>query len=346
MRVHNVAGAGGIVKPVHLVLSDQPLVYGGVGQRPQVERMRRGVDVLVATPGRLLDLMGQGEIDLSGVEIFVLDEADRMLDMGFIHDVRRVIKELPAKRQTLLFSATMPRTIADLADTILDDPLGVAVAPVSATADHVDQCVMYVEKPDKRHLLKELLELDGEIGRALVFTRTKHGANRLAKQLTRFTTADAIHGNKGQNARQRALRNFRDGQTRVLVATDIAARGIDVDGITHVINFDLPNEPESYVHRIGRTARAGASGTAISFCQADERRYLRDIQRLIGIEIPVVEGHAYESDIPRDIEPKHERKQREPRRRDGHQSPGAGRSRRRRGRRGGGGGRGPRPSKG
>ena len=296
----------------HLRLS-YTVIYGGVGQRPQVEQMRRGVDVLVATPGRLLDLMGQGHIDLGSVEIFVLDEADRMLDMGFIHDVRRVMKELPKDRQTLLFSATMPREIANLADDLLRNPVSVAVAAVSSTADGVDQCVMYVEKPDKRHLLKDLLQLEDEIGRALVFTRTKHGANRLTKQLATFTTAEAIHGNKGQRARQRALENFRAGTTRVLVATDIAARGIDVEGITHVINFDIPNEPESYVHRIGRTARAGSTGTAISFCQADERRYLRDIERLIDMEIPVVEGHRFESDVPRDHLPKYERQQRPPR---------------------------------
>ncbi len=296
----------------HLRLS-YTVIYGGVGQKPQVDQMRRGVDVLVATPGRLLDLMGQGHIHLQSVEIFVLDEADRMLDMGFIHDVRRVIRELPERRQTLLFSATMPKEIANLADTMLDNAVSVAVAQISSTADGVDQCVMYVERPDKRHLLQELLELDGEIGRALVFTRTKHGANRLCKQLARTTTAEAIHGNKGQRARQRALENFRAGTTRVLVATDIAARGIDVEGITHVINFDIPNEPESYVHRIGRTARAGNTGTAISFCQADERRYLRDIERLIGQEIPVVDGHPYESDVPMNVMPKFKKPPREPR---------------------------------
>ena len=296
----------------HLRLS-YAVMFGGVGQRPQVEQMRRGVDVLVATPGRLLDLMGQGHVNLKQVEIFVLDEADRMLDMGFINDVRRVLRELPAKRQTLLFSATMPREIAELADKMLDNAVSVAVAPISSTADGVDQCVMFVEKGDKRHLLRELLELDGEIGRALVFTRTKHGANRLTKQLATVTTAEAIHGNKAQRARQRALENFREGRTRVLVATDIAARGIDVEGITHVINFDIPNEPESYVHRIGRTARAGATGTAIAFCQADERRFLQDIERLIGEEIPVVDGHPYESDVPRDLMPKFQKPAREPR---------------------------------
>ncbi len=280
----------------HLRLSCA-VVFGGVGKQRQIDAMNRGVDVLVATPGRLLDLMGDGYINLDRVEFFVLDEADRMLDMGFIHDVRKVIAKLPSERRTLLFSATMPGEIRELSQTLLTDPVMVAVDPVSSTAERVDQCVMFVEKGDKRHLLADLLQLDGEIDRALVFTRTKHGANRLAKQLERITTAAAIHGNKSQNARQRALEGFKSGTVRVLVATDIAARGIDVDEISHVINFDLPNEPESYVHRIGRTARAGAAGTAILFCQPDERSELRRIERLIDIGIPVVDGHAYEPEM-------------------------------------------------
>ncbi|MCB9541943.1 MAG: DEAD/DEAH box helicase [Myxococcales bacterium] len=270
------------------------VIFGGVGKQRQIDTMRRGVDVLVATPGRLLDLMGEGHISLAGVEYFVLDEADRMLDMGFIHDVRKVIAAVPDQRQTLLFSATMPEPIRELSAKILRDPVHVAVDPVSSTTERVDQCVMYVDKADKPRLLEDLLGLAGEIDRALVFTRTKHGANRLAKHLQRVTSADAIHGNKSQNARQRALEAFRTGEVRVLVATDIAARGIDIDEISHVINFDLPTEPESYVHRIGRTGRAGASGVAITFCQPDERGDLRAIERLIGLGIPVVDGHSYE----------------------------------------------------
>ncbi len=280
----------------HLRLSCA-VVFGGVGKQRQIDAMHRGVDVLVATPGRLLDLMGDGYINLDAVEFFVLDEADRMLDMGFIHDVRKVIKALPERRRTLLFSATMPGEIRELSQTLLDDPVTVAVDPVSSTAERVDQCVMFVEKGDKRHLLAELLQLEGEIDRALVFTRTKHGANRLAKQLSQITPAGAIHGNKSQNARQRALEAFKTGDLRVLVATDIAARGIDVDDISHVINFDLPNEPESYVHRIGRTGRAGSAGVAISFCQPEERADLRRIERLIDAGIPVVDGHAYEPEM-------------------------------------------------
>jgi len=274
------------------------VVFGGVGKRPQVQGMARGVEVLVATPGRLLDLMGDGHIDLSEVGVFVLDEADRMLDMGFIHDVRRVIKELPKQRQTLLFSATMPTAITQLSRTILKDPVRVEVTPESTTVEIIEQRVLFVEQVDKSQLLAHLLK-DPDIDRALVFTRTKHGANRVVKKLEGARVeAAAIHGNKSQGARQRALKSFREGEIRVLVATDIAARGIDVEGVSHVFNFDLPNVSESYVHRIGRTARAGAQGVAISFCAADERGYLRDIERLIRQKVEVVEDHPYESSAP------------------------------------------------
>ncbi len=269
------------------------VIFGGVGQTPQMAVMAPGVDILIATPGRLLDLMGQGHIRLDALEIFVLDEADRMLDMGFIHDVRRVLRSLPAKRQSLFFSATMPPEIAGLADSILTNPVKVAVDPVSSTAERIEQRVYFVGKDDKKLLLAALLD-DAAIDRALVFSRTKHGANRLVEQLARGgITAEAIHGNKSQSARTRALENFRAGTIRVLVATDIAARGIDIDGITHVINFDLPNIPESYVHRIGRTARAGTSGIALSFCDDEERPFLRDIEKVIKRRIPVVEDHPY-----------------------------------------------------
>jgi ATP-dependent RNA helicase RhlE len=278
--------------------SSHTVIFGGVGQSPQVRAMKRGVDVLTATPGRLLDLIGQGHVRLDEVGIFVLDEADRMLDMGFIHDVRRVIRELPEQRQTLLFSATMPDAIADLSRTLLTDPVRVEVTPEVMTVEKIEQSVLLVEKRDKPLLLADVL--DGpEVRRALVFTRTKHGANRVVKRLSRGRVeAEAIHGNKSQTARQRALANFKAGRIRVLVATDIAARGIDVDGISHVINYDLPNIPESYVHRIGRTARAGRDGVAISFCDVDERAYLRDIERLIGQSVDVVHGHPFESDVP------------------------------------------------
>jgi ATP-dependent RNA helicase RhlE len=269
------------------------VLFGGVGQDPQVRALARGVDILVATPGRLLDLLGQSFVRLDRLEMFVLDEADRMLDMGFIHDVQRVIRALPRHRQTLLFSATMPTQIARLADSILTDPLKIAVHPIASTVEQVEQRVIYVKKTDKRPLLSEVLK-DPAVERALIFTRTKHGANRVADELIRGgVDADAIHGNKSQAARTRALERFRAGAGRVLVATDIAARGIDVDGITHVINYDLPNVPESYVHRIGRTARAGRSGVAISFCDGEERAYLRDIEALIRIRIPVIADHLW-----------------------------------------------------
>ena len=269
------------------------VIFGGVSQKPQTEKLNRGIDILVATPGRLLDLIQQGFVRLGELEIFVLDEADRMLDMGFIHDVKRVIAQLPKRRQTLFFSATMPNEIAKLANTILYDPLTVEVAPVSSTAEKVSQSVFFVEKPNKRRLLIHLLE-GPSIRSALVFTRTKHGANRLAKDLVKAgVRTEAIHGNKSQTARQNALKNFKNGQTRVLVATDIAARGIDIDDLSHVINYELPNIPETYVHRIGRTGRAGASGQAFSFCMEDEVPYLKDIQKLIKKSVPVVENHPY-----------------------------------------------------
>ena len=256
------------------------VVFGGVGKGPQLQALRRGVDVLVATPGRLLDLMGDGAVRLEHVRTFVLDEADRMLDMGFIHDVRRIAEALPKKRQTLLFSATMPREIEQLAGRILRDPMRVAVDPIASTCEPIAQSVYFVDAGRKIDLLLALLE-DAAIDRALVFTRTKRGANRVAERLERAqVAAAAIHGNKSQAARERALDGFKRGRTRLLVATDIAARGIDVKGISHVINFDLPGDPESYVHRVGRTGRAGASGVALSLCAAEERPYLAAIERL------------------------------------------------------------------
>ncbi len=276
----------------HLPLT-RTVVFGGVGQGPQVKALARGVDVLVATPGRLLDLIDQRHLRLDSVEVFVLDEADRMLDMGFIQPVRRVISMLPAKRQTLLFSATMPAAVTSLASGLLTDPVRVEVTPPATTVERIQQKVLFVEKAAKKSLLLDLLA-DPDIDRALVFTRTKHGANRLAEQLDKGgVRSDAIHGNKSQNARQKALEDFRSGRVRVLVATDIAARGIDIDGISHVINFELPNEPESYVHRIGRTARAGADGVAISFCDAEERGFLRDIEKAIRQPVPIVTEHPY-----------------------------------------------------
>lgn len=273
------------------------VVFGGVSQYAQTEGLKRGCDIMVATPGRLLDLMNQKYISLSDIEIFVLDEADRMLDMGFIHDVKKVIAKLPTKRQTLFFSATMPPEISNLANSILTDPLRVEVTPASTTAEKVTQALYMVDKADKKHLLKHLLE-DNAIRSVLVFTRTKHGANKVAGDLTKSGIhAEAIHGNKSQNARQLALTNFKKGKTRVLVATDIAARGIDIDELSHVINYELPNIPETYVHRIGRTGRAGASGIALSFCEAEEIPYLKDIQKLTGQLVPVVEGHPYAANL-------------------------------------------------
>jgi ATP-dependent RNA helicase RhlE len=269
------------------------VIFGGVSQLHQTNALRRGVDVLVATPGRLLDLMTQGYIRLDKLQIFVLDEADRMLDMGFIHDVKKIIAKLPPKRQTLFFSATMPPEIQKLADVLLTHPAKVEVTPPASTVDKIEQSLYHVSKPDKPEMLLHLLQ-NREIKTALVFTRTKHGADKVVKVLQRFNIrAAAIHGNKSQNARQGALSDFKNGTLRVLVATDIAARGIDIDDLTHVINFDLPNVPETYVHRIGRTGRAGNTGIAISFCSVDEREELRDIQKLIRKTIPVIAEHPF-----------------------------------------------------
>ncbi|MDB4904157.1 MAG: rhlE 2 [Mucilaginibacter sp.] len=269
------------------------VIFGGVSQNPQVDALRRGVDILVATPGRLLDLMNQRFVHLEHIRMLVLDEADRMLDMGFVHDVKKIIAKVPAKRQTLFFSATMPNEIQQLANTILTKPEKVEVTPVSSTADTIQQSLFYVEKNDKRSLLIHLLK-DKNIKTALVFTRTKHGADKVVKDLIKVgITAEAIHGNKSQNARQRALTNFKNRTTRVLIATDIAARGIDIDELTHVINYELPNIPETYVHRIGRTGRAGASGIALSFCDQEEIEFLKDIHKLIAKQIPIEEGHPY-----------------------------------------------------
>jgi ATP-dependent RNA helicase RhlE len=263
-------------------------IFGGVPQGKQVTALKAGVDILTATPGRLLDLIQQGYINTSGIEILVLDEADRMLDMGFIRDVKKIVAGLPVKRQTLLFSATMPGEIRQLAKTILHQPAEVSVTPVSSTAQRINQSVVFVEKKEKPSLLAVVLS-DRSITRSLVFTRTKHGADKLVKQLAKTGIyAAAIHGNKSQNARQKALTDFRDNKIRVLVATDIAARGIDIDDLPHVVNYELPNIPETYVHRIGRTGRAGAEGTAISFCDPEERDDLKNIQKLIGFTVPVV----------------------------------------------------------
>ena len=269
------------------------VIFGGVSQNPQVDALKRGVDILVATPGRLLDLVNQKFIHLEHVKILVLDEADRMLDMGFVVDVKKIIGKLPQKRQTLFFSATMPKEIQALADSILHNPEKVEVTPVSSTADTIQQGVYFVEKGDKKNLLIHVLK-DKTIATVLVFTRTKHGADKVVKDLNRAgITAEAIHGNKSQNARQRALTNFKNRTTRVLVATDIAARGIDVEELTHVINYELPNIPETYVHRIGRTGRAGASGIAFSFCDEEEAEFLHDIQKLIGKTVPVINEQPY-----------------------------------------------------
>ncbi len=271
----------------------QEVIFGGVSQHAQTLALRNGTDILIATPGRLLDLMNQGYVHLDHLEVFVLDEADRMLDMGFIHDVKKIVRELPQERQTLFFSATMPPQIAGLADSLLNQPVKVEVTPVSSTAEKVEQSVYYVGKRDKQALLMHLLQ-EQNIKRTLVFTRTKHGADRVAKDLKKANiTADAIHGNKSQTQRQKALSNFKSGRLKVLVATDIAARGIDVDNLEHVINFDLPNVPETYVHRIGRTGRAGASGIALSFCDGEERAFLKDINKLIAQSIPVVGNHPF-----------------------------------------------------
>jgi len=281
------------------------VIFGGVSQNPQADAIRRGVDILVATPGRLLDLMNQRIVHLDHIRMLVLDEADRMLDMGFVHDVKKIISKIPAKRQTLFFSATMPNEIQQLANTILTKPEKVEVTPVSSTADTIQQSLFYVEKNDKKALLIHLLK-DKAIKTALVFTRTKHGADKVVKDLVKVgITAEAIHGNKSQNARQRALSNFKNRTTRVLIATDIAARGIDIDELTHVINYELPNIPETYVHRIGRTGRAGLNGIALSFCDEEEIEFLKDIHKLISKQIPVEEAHPYPMS-PQSIVAKHE----------------------------------------
>jgi len=293
MQIHDSFGAYGRYLPLRAAV-----IFGGVGQKSQVDALARGVDILVATPGRLLDLMNQRLLRFDRVEVFVLDEADRMLDMGFIHDIRKVVAALPRERQSLFFSATMPPPIGSLAEKILRDPVRVTVTPAASTVERIDQRVYFVDAAQKRALLARLL-MDQAITRALVFSRTKHGADRVAEQLERVGIhAESLHGNKSQSARQRALANFRGGRSRVLVATDIAARGIDIDGISHVINYDLPNVPESYVHRIGRTARAGATGIAISLCDASERAYLRDIERLTRRNLAIVDDRGHAAQAP------------------------------------------------
>ncbi|MCC5830482.1 MAG: DEAD/DEAH box helicase [Phycisphaeraceae bacterium] len=284
------------------------LIYGGVNQNPQVDSLRRGVDVIVATPGRLMDLMQQGHIDLMTIQTLVLDEADRMLDMGFIEDIRRIVRHMPRQRQTLLFSATMPEAIRRLAQALLSDPAEVQIAPEVTTAEGIDQVVYLVNRPDKTVLLAHLVQ-SLNIDRGIVFTRTKHGADRLVRHLVRHgIRAQAIHSDKSQSSRVNALKNFRENKTPLLVATDIASRGIDVDGITHVVNYDLTHDPETYVHRIGRTARAGARGAAISFCDREEVKNLRAIQRLIGRELPIhpVPDMPAASFLDRGGEPVHE----------------------------------------
>ncbi len=280
------------------------VVFGGVSIRPQIKTLARGVHVLVATPGRLIDLMNQGHVQLDAVGVFILDEADRMLDMGFINDVKKIAAKMSRRRHTVMFSATMPKSVQGLAEGLLNNPVKVEVAPSSTTAEKVEQRVLFVPKDKKRALLGELMN-DQAMKRVLIFTRTKHGADRVAKHLHQSgIQSDAIHGNKAQNARQRALKSFRSGRIRALVATDIAARGIDVEGVTHVINFELPNDPESYVHRIGRTARAGTSGIALSFCDKDERSALRDIEKTIRQSVEVIDDHPYHAaDIANDQGP-------------------------------------------
>ena len=277
----SIAAYGRHLRLKHLV------IFGGVSQHAQVNSIRNGIDILVATPGRLLDLMQQGFISLSNIKFFVLDEADRMLDMGFIHDVKKIIAKLPIQRQSLFFSATMPPEISQLADMLLKNPVKVEVTPVSSTAEMIQQAVYFIEKNDKQVLLIDILK-DRSIESLLVFTQMKHAADKLSKRLNAAgINAAAIHGNKSQNARQTALENFKSKKVRVLVATDIAARGIDIDQLSHVLNYELPNVPETYVHRIGRTGRAGASGIALSFCSSEERSYLKDIEKLIKKSIPV-----------------------------------------------------------
>lgn len=273
------------------------VIFGGVGQENQVRSVAQGVDVLIATPGRLLDLINQRHVVLTGLEVFVLDEADRMLDMGFLPDVRKIVKLLPLKRQNLFFSATMPTEIRGLADSLLTDPVHVKVTPVASTVEKIQQSVLFVDKARKKDLLLDLFRSNQGMHKVIIFTRTKHGANRLSETLQKNKIpSQAIHGNKSQNARQQALENLRTGKNQVLVATDIVARGIDIDQISHVINYELPNDPESYVHRIGRTARAGHTGIAISLCDAEEKSYLKDIEKLIAMEITRDKSHKFHSD--------------------------------------------------
>jgi ATP-dependent RNA helicase RhlE len=303
-------------------------IFGGVGESPQKAALRRGVDIVIATPGRLLDLLGQRALTLDKLEHFVLDEADRMLDMGFVTDVRKICQYIPQKRQTLLFSATMPNEIRKLADSLLRDPVRVEVARVSSTAEKIDQGVYHIPRESKGALLRTILS-DRELSRVLVFTRTKHGADRVCQTLARFRIpAEAIHGNKSQNARQRSLSRFKDGEARVLVATDLASRGIDVDGVSHVINYDLPADSETYVHRIGRTARAGASGISLSFCAPEDRPLLRDIEKLIRQSIRVLQNPVIEDVRPTGPEPEQRDEDRRGRpqqnRRDGRQGRGEG----------------------
>lgn len=279
------------------------VIFGWVNQHSQVEKLKRWIDILVATPWRLLDLMNQGYVNLRKVEIFILDEADRMLNMGFINDVKKVLAKLPVKKQTLFFSATMPKEILLLANSILVNPVKVEVAPVTSTADTVKQSIYFVSKNDKKLLLNNLLK-NPEIASVLVFTRTKHWADNVVKDLEKvWIISEAIHWNKSQNARQRALNNFKTKQTRVLIATDIAARGIDVDDLSHVINYDIPNEPETYIHRIGRTWRAGLNGIAFSFCNQEEFEYLKDIQKLIWRKIDVIDNHPFVAKIDENLKP-------------------------------------------
>jgi len=276
------------------------VIFGGVSQYPQVASLKNGTDVLIATPGRLLDLIGQGYVNLEDLEFFVLDEADRMLDMGFISDIKKIIKYLPKTRQTLFFSATLPPQISDLAHSLLHNPVKIEVTPVSTTAEKVEQVIYMVAKQDKSSLLIHLIQ-EKKINRTLVFTRTKHGADKIAKSLNHANIrAEALHGNKSQQARERALDNFKTGRLKVLVATDIASRGIDIDDLSHVINFDLPNVPETYVHRIGRTGRAGNEGIAFSFCDKEERAYLKDINKITSQTIPVESEHPFSMKITND----------------------------------------------
>ena len=290
------------------------VLYGGVGQNAQVDALHRGADVVIACPGRLWDLMNQGYVRLDWVETFVLDEADRMLDMGFIHDVRRIVGKLPEKRQTLMFSATMPEEVEKLAMDLLHDPESVKVDPVSSPVEAIDQCLYYVDKVNKKHLLAQLLQ-DPEVENALVFSRTRYGADKIVKELKRAgIDCAAIHGDKSQNARQAALNSFKSGECKVLVATDIAARGIDIAGLSHVINYDMPMEPEAYVHRIGRTGRAGRTGKAISFCCIDEIKQLHQVEKLIGHRIPLRESDwPMEVTTPSEPKPRTPRAAREPR---------------------------------